>query len=67
MPNEQNPTADVRNLQRIEVDDEEQLLAWSHMLGVAPETLKAAVHAVGTDPDPVRAHLAQQQGAGYDR
>jgi hypothetical protein len=45
-------------LQRIELDIPEELERWADQLAVAPELLEAAVRAVGTDVDKIKAFLA---------
>jgi hypothetical protein len=48
---------ELDELSTVRLDDPAEAQAWSLLLGCTIEALRAAVHAVGDDPDRVRAHL----------
>ncbi len=45
---------------RISLSEEHEVRYWTHALGVSKEQLAAAVKAVGSSADRVRAHLGKQ-------
>lgn len=45
---------------RISLTEEHEVRYWTHALGVSKEQLAAAVKAVGSSADRVRAHLGKQ-------
>ena len=45
---------------RISLSEEHEVRYWTQALGVSKEQLAAAVQAVGTSADRVRAHLGKQ-------
>ncbi len=45
-------------LQRIDPQVPGELERWADQLGVSVETLKAAIQAIGTDADKIKAHLS---------
>jgi hypothetical protein len=48
---------ELDELSTVRLDDPAEAQAWSLLLGCTIEALRAAVQAVGDDPDRVRAHL----------
>jgi hypothetical protein len=48
---------ELDELSTVRLDDPAEAQAWSLLLGCSMERLRAAVSAVGDDPDRVRAHL----------
>ena len=45
---------------RISLAEEHEIRYWTHALGVSKEQLAAAVQAVGSSADRVRAHLGKR-------
>lgn len=57
-PERPRPSSQKGGMDRIDIDDEQEVRFWARELGADVEQIKLAVAAVGRDVEKVRQHLA---------